>query len=602
MPIGFLFSFFFLANCKNINCIINIGDHYVDLSELKIANNNYHYVDSNPDNGNFSFRLCGDLIENDPLVPSCGYTVKGWAGAAYRLDAQGNLDCYQTAATDSFEVKVINDKEFHIQYGSDTDEEPGSVDEVHTIYEFHYEENQKTEDPVSVTVRDEAKNRFVTLTFQLNYKFLPNKPTPTPIPIFNPEYIQESKTKPGMGIRFNLSEFSRFDETYILDGENIDVQFSPGNYIDCPFPYNCRHYTPSSLYLCRAGNELRSKPKIKGIHEEKGFCSSFGVVSASITYDQSGLSEGEGVNVNYKSNDPSKSAKVFFSCDESLAPHELRLKTKITGDDKSVNIQMRTSDTCIRVATPVPDPIRGYCKTQVKVHGTDLLVDLRDLSQDSGYKVTNAKITDQDTGLVIEEGNTFIVHPCGALGCPSGFTCPKTKTNDDAISSFWNCHPSTGSCESIGSITTSDIAFEADDSVDGVVVRYGSSLFGNKNATIQYVCQEGANTPILESNATFDSTNKIYKIRMRHKSFCTPFSKKKKSLSGGAIFLILLAVIAFLYFVVGTIIVSIIKKEFTFINKEFWVEFGLCIKEACMRICSCSKASDNLMKSTYDKI
>lgn len=591
-------SFLLLADCKNTNCIINVGDKYVDLSNLKIANSNYHY--NHPTEGNFSFRLCGDLIENDPLVPPCGLSEKGWAGAANGLDAKGNTQCYQTAATDSFDAKKISDTQFTIEYGSDTDLEPGSVDEVHTIFDFNYIKQQTTEDPVSVDISDKAKDRIITLTFKINFEYLPNKPTPTPVPVFNPEFLKESQTKSGMGIRFNLSEFPSFTQTVQTDGENIEVDFSPGNFINCPFPYNCRHYTPSSLYLCRAGKSVSKQ--IKAVHEEKGYCSSFGVASTSTSFDQSGLSEGDGVNINYKSDDPSKSAKVFLKCDTTLDPHVLKLGSKLTGDDKTVSFTMRTSDTCIRTVTPVPDPIRGYCKHELTVHGTDLVVDLRDISQESGYEVNNAKITDEKTGKLIADDASFRIHPCGSLGCPTGYSCSTSQKNDEASSSFWKCLSSTHKCESIGSITSSDVSFEADNSVDGVVVRFGSSLFGNKNATIQYVCQEDANTPIVESNATFDSTNNVYKIRIRQKQFCTSSAKKSKSLSGGAIFLILLACIVFLYAVVGTIVLSVMKKEFTFPNKDFWIEFGLCIKEACTHICSCSKVSDNLMKSTYDKI
>lgn len=596
-----IFSLFFLASCSNPNCIINIGDRYVDLSNLKIANNNYHYTDE--EFGSFSFRLCGDLIENDPQVPSCGLSEKGWAGAANGKDAQGQTQCYQTAATDSLKVEKISDTEFHIQYGSDTDQEPTSVDEVRTIYEFHYTKQQSTEDPVSVKISDEAKNRFITLRFELNYQYLPYKPTPLPVPIFNPEFVQQSTTKQGMGIRFNLSEFQEFEQTTLYDDENIELQFSPGNFINCPFPYNCRHYTPSSLYICRAGKAVSSKKSnLNKIHEEKGYCSSYGIAGASTTFDQKGLSESDGVNVYYKNRDATKSAKVFFSCDESLSPHEIKLKSKMTGDENNINLEVRTSDTCIRVVTPVPDPVREYCHTEIKVHGTSLNVDLRDFGQGSGYKVNNVVIKDENTGSVIEKDVTFIISPCGALGCPTGFSCSTSKLNDEPISSFWKCSSSSHTCVSIASITTSDVIYEADDSVDGVVVRFGSSLFGNKNAAIQYVCQKGANTPILESNATFDSTNNIYKVRIRHNDFCTSSSNKKKKLSGGAIFLIILVVVAFLYFGVGTAILSFKNKEFTFINKGFWVEFGLCIKEAVTHIFSCSKISDNLMKSTYDKI
>ena len=136
-------------------------------------------------------------------------------------------------------------------------------------------------------------------------------------------------------------------------------------------------------------------------------------------------------------------------------------------------------------------------------------------------------------------------------------------------------------------------------------------MFGSKNAEIQYVCNKSVKTPVIEKNATFDSKDGVYKVRIQHQEFCVDDDDDDddddgsgnggKKLSGGAIFLIVLAVVVVAYLVVGTVVESVRNKAFTLPNKAFWVEFGLCIKEACVHMCSCSK-SEGLMKSTYDKI
>ncbi|OHT07265.1 hypothetical protein TRFO_24599 [Tritrichomonas foetus] len=576
-------TLFSLVTCKNDKCILDFDGVLIDLSELNIANNNYHYTSA--EWGEYAFRLCGDLDKSDSKVPACGVNVTGWAGAGIHSGK-----CYPTAATDSQIVTKLSATQFHVEYGADTDSEPGSVDEVHTIHEFDCVDTQVSGDPVSVSISDEGKNRYITLKYKINCIQLSNTPTPTPTPVCDPIFTKASTTKPGLGIQFDLREFKTLQHgPVIIDDGNYELHFAPGSYKQCPLPYNCRHITPASIYVCRAGDLVRksANQSLKSLQEQLGFCTSFGVASHALKFDQDGIQESDGVYARYNSNDLGKSANVYFKCNEKGDLHELTLASKMKGEGNVLNFTVTTPDVCIRTVTPVPDPAHRYCIHSSSFQNKNISFDLRDYNLATGYSGT-VKLSDTSTSTTANA--EFIIQPCGVLGCPTGYSC-----GSEVESSFWKCTDKT--CVSVGDITTGDLHLDRSDA-NSISAKFGSSLYGTKTASILYTCSESHSEMTIESNATVDA-NGIYSVRVKGQMFCP---KIKKGISAGAIFLIILASVIFLYILFGTLIMSLLRAHLTFPNQNFWIQFGLCVKEAVMFIFTCGKGADMTMKSTYDKV
>lgn len=574
----------FVAPIFAQTCVFNVGGKNIDLSYLTITKQNYFYHHS--EWGDFNIRLCDDLIQ-DGTLPSCVQNTIGWAGVGVT-----NGKCYQTAATDSFVVKKISESQFTITYGSDTDSEPTSIDQVQTTHLFQCVDSNTSIDPININIDDINKNRILTLTYQIICNFVPATPSPTPA--VDMSFSKESQTQSGLGILFNLNELGDMDREIAYSDDNYQFVFSPGKYVNCPFPYNCQHETNSSLYVCHTGKIMNGANIIS---EPKGYCSSFAVPNSQMAFSQNGISEDQGVKVHYTDSNNKRTADIYFKCDTSKPLHEISLDGKPNGDDAHVEFTVRTPDTCIRAPTPVPDPLHRYCTYQPSGYSSPIF-DLFRLNQDAVSGI-NGVVYNEETGVVIENHLMFFIQPCGSIECPSGYSC---SSNDEIQkSSFWKCSSTTKQCMSVANVTTGNLVFENIN--NKLVGRFGSTLFGKKNAEMFFTCNPNEKSLGVDPNVYYNTKDDVYRITLINEAFCWNQNDSSNSLSGGAIFLIVLLVVVVLYIAIGMIYIYVRNGSLGFPNKNFWMEFGLCIREACIYIFTCNRRNaDNLMKSTYDKI
>ena len=582
----FLAFLLFLTSCSNDLCLFDVDGTMIDLSDLRVAKENYHYTD--PTYGEFVFHICGDLLKSDADVPSCGVENAGWSGAA--VDNDGN--CYLTAASDSFTVTKTTDTTFHIEFAADTDKEPDSIDEVRTVYDFVCDDSTNTE-PLGVSVRDEAHNRYIIIQHSVKCDS-PYQPTPQPTPVGNMVFTKASTTKQGLGIQFNLSEFEVLERGPISqDGGQYELIFGPGHLIKCPFPYNCQHITPSSLYVCRSGNLARRNDNLGAFNFDKGYCASYGIANSSIQFNQDGISESEGVYAKYLSNDAGKTANVFFKCDASSKSHVLSLVSMKSNNDQ-LEVSVRTSDSCIRTVTPVPDPSHEFCVHSSIQSSHKVEFDLRELNVLHGY---SQDVTITNLGNQQKTATKVVMQPCGALSCPDNYNC-----GSETRSSFWKCVDN--SCESAGDVAAGDFHLTRT-GVEVTTAEFGSSLYGAKTASVEYRCDINADSIYIDQSGTLDSSGKTT-IKVYGKEFCpldkTPEEEGGDGLSGGAIFLIILVCVVVAYFGFGIIIIYIKDHTFSIPNKSFWIEFGACIKASLSFIFSCGKSVDSNLQSKYDAI
>lgn len=193
---------------------------------------------------------------------------------------------------------------------------------------------------------------------------------------------------------------------------------------------------------------------------------------------------------------------------------------------------------------------------------------------------------------------------------PSGYEIlDNENSNDNALANIWRCfNASNGKryCHSAGNVKTGLYYDVITDELDGGVSLNYDGGYGGWETHIQIIC----NRSVPETKIDFDDVGLLVAnfnvpIIFAHTSMaCLVDSPKptpapvifdRNSITGGAIFLFILTVVALIYVAVGFLFGFVRYGSIDMPNKEFWREFALDLETAVVFIFTCGKrASTNI--------
>ena len=549
------------ALCGNPDCVFNVNGSLFDLSSLTIANSNY--VHDVPDYGQFTFRLCGPMLDS-PTLPSC---ARSGFSAACVTPVGG---CYLAGAVDSMKVELLPGEEFDfkIEYGANTGDEGRRISEVITIHQFACDPSKTQGVPEKVEIDEHNRNRYITLSYRTR-EACPRQvspPTPTPRPQFN-DVLDVQGPDPSWAIHLNLSDFSAGEASVFVENEHRELFYSPAGTIPCPFPYNCRGVREASVFLCTTGDSLGNS-----LDNTRGDCIAYGVAGSDTVIEKGSV---DGARVVYKS-PQGQTANVGWKCEDTDLPlHEFKFYSNPSGDTNTVNFDVKALDACFR-KNPYPE----YCAWS----GNGLSFDLRTMNNGNTGISQDVEISQYSGDIV--KGKMFL-QPCGLMRCPADYDC-----DDFVNSSVWLCNADKN-CYSVGNAMTGDFELDVGSAIKAV---YRDPV-RKTEITITYACDRAIEGLAIEQNGT-QSGDSMFQIRVLGNAFCV--KADNDNLTGGAIFLICLGIAALIYFVGGTILVSVNTGVISIPHPEFWAEFGECVKDGFMFIATCGRGAAS--RNMYDSI
>ena len=556
-------ALFACARAANPDCVFNINGSLFDLSSLEIANSNYVYDAG--DYGTFTFRLCGPMISGSS-TPPC--SRPGFSAACVTKDGA----CYLAGAVDSAEVELLPGEEFDfkIEYGANTGDEGRRISQVITIHQFACDESRSTGIPDKVEIDEHNRNRYITLSYRTR-EACPKKvdpPTPTPRPNVAGVLDVVSEVDASWSMHLNLSEFAAGETSVFVENEHRELFYSPGGTVRCPFPYNCRGVRDASVFLCTTGDTIAN-----ALDNTRGDCIAYGVAGPDTVIERGAKSDG--AKVTYRSAQ-GESVTVGWNCEDTdLAHHEFKFYSMPSGDDKNLAFEVKALDACF-----LKNPYPSYCAW----NGDGLEFDLRLMN--GGKEGISQDVDISQYSGEIMKGKIFL-QPCGLIRCPSGYNCEGFVN-----SSAWLCN-SDKMCYSVGNAMTGEFQLTVNDEAKALY----QDPVRKTGIEVRYVCDAGTNGLVIERNAT-QSSDAMFQIRALSNAFCK--GKGKSGITGGAIFLIIVAVGFLLYFSVGTLVVFLTTGFIKIPNSEFWFLFGECIKDGFLFLATCGRQGP--LRNEYDSI
>lgn len=207
-------------------------------------------------------------------------------------------------------------------------------------------------------------------------------------------------------------------------------------------------------------------------------------------------------------------------------------------------------------------------------------------------------------GLSPFEDVNIFYSPIDRIPCPDGYSCPGMEKGN-----IWKCWKNTtGSfCYVIGNAEYG-VTMELAPNLDYIHADVAATYYGGANgarSTILFVCNHSVPmnqvwmAPV--GIQRFAGPAAVGIFYLHTKNVCWDVHPYTADVTGGAIFLTLLAIGGALYFAGGAVVLFFLKGTVSVPQQEFWVEFALCVKTAVIFLATCGKKTV-VGNASYDAI
>jgi hypothetical protein len=163
---------------------------------------------------------------------------------------------------------------------------------------------------------------------------------------------------------------------------------------------------------------------------------------------------------------------------------------------------------------------------------------------------------------------------------------------DSELTNVWRCVRDSSLGEYCSSIGNGSYGLEwrmiGESAISGVGVRYRGG-YGGWETEIQFLCNwsiDGCQI-VVDDVGEFQSDGLIV-IRLRGREFCPGYEFRMK-MTGGAMFLLVVALIVILYLGIGTIVLWVRKGGLDFPNRVFWEGAAESVRFAVLFIVTCGR-------------
>lgn len=422
----------------------------------------------------------------------------------------------------------------------------------------------------------------------------PIQPTPTPYPTVSPLMAIYNDTN---YVEFSLDKLKQifFEGTVLVthkgETSNLLMNWHPWILSDCPVGYNCDDFVLANLWMCWTENNnltkychpvadkyisVDARMAIPGSDEvSNGIVLNYGggygfetkIAASCNPFDTESFKFDEGVDITYYDDN---NGKLLIILDSKLACSK-RFETP--------NLP----------PTPAPTPTAN---PQAKVN--------RQFTSDeinNQVMTLNLNEFDSVNQIVLVKSNHNVYksflsfNPKGVDTCPNGFECLSGSK-----STVWNCLNSTTKnnvCIPIGDDRFGihyqlSYGYTNNNEPQGIIATY-SSGYNEYSSKIYFFCNKNLLSDIVV-NQTGELINNEYRFYIETSKVCSiPVIEHRSNITGGAIFLIIVATISSLYIGVGMLAIFVRTGQVGLPNSVFWQEFGECVQIAVIYIISCGK-------------
>lgn len=566
---------------ERYQCGANINGNLFDITKLANGRKNGRDQINLDNNDRYYFKMCSTLTTDDlpPLSPDptdisvmrCNYS---------------SHECASAIPLQSFDWKLINPdnaNEGVIYYAAG---EPFIDPEDKKYYTIDFEIQFKCDPSSTATdvdytyqIHNESNEVFVRIQFQTAYGCPKTTVPPTPTPSFNPDcqftYYLLPLSKYGFHADFKLLNGGPYGIRSALtvaepEGEKDRILFyQPCERMKCPLNYTCTSNEYSSAWLCSKDNRL---------------CESYGLISEDgIDAEIEHFSRESAVRIihHLANSNTGKSISLNVGCNRKYEyDHFAFTPNASISTSNKLEVEASTHDVCYGYnPKPIPPFANDVCAVKSSSFG---VLNLSLLNQENGY-ITTIPNTKQ----------TLYFQPCGGLNCPSESQC-----DGDTNATIWLCDDTAGyhDCIAYG-LLENNLTYTFLSSHTLSVDYFGDR---KRLAAVTFSCDEQVDSSTLRLPEKVELDGTRLHFRVYSSRFCAATSSNK-SLSGGAIFLIILAVGIVLYVGITMLIVYFRTGKIEPPNKEFWIEFFACVSTAFLFIIRCGNHG-NSVQTRYDAI
>lgn len=316
-----------------------------------------------------------------------------------------------------------------------------------------------------------------------------------------------------------------------------------------------------------------------------------------------------GLNINLqKANDIDSGVRIHYngafgaqleidiSCDQS-ATHRLDITNIVMDYTHFGNTHRWYLNTSLEIAcsnkfqpavtpypsnTPEPSGETPETSFKTEIDGQTIELDLKKLKSVDGYVASGF------SGKYAH--NQLLFSPIKKLNCPKGKACPDNYQEGNA----WLCVNDSTYCYPIGNMDyglTMRKLGTKDDLYGGVTVNYDGGLYGSE-VHFNFFCDETLreNELLLKPIDIAPPPGKIHAITFLTSNVCPSIPMTLRQTTGGAYFLLILAVAFVGYFGIGTFVMYVLTGGISVPFESFWTEFFECVTTAVVFIFTCGKS------------
>lgn len=458
-------------------------------------------------------------------------------------------------------------------------------------------------------------------------------PSPTPTPQYQPEcdYVDRIDDNITFGINGNLNELNDgpfgIKKELVINGFKKILYYQPCERMLCPPLFNCSTNGYSSAWLCEINGNNRT-------------CESYGVGVENVDFhplDSSHLENG--MLLHLEDSQTKKSVDFTLQCvDENNYPEgHIKWPSVGTISDNTLSLLGSAAEMCIRpipTTTPVPENV---CIYNSEIYD-DKIVSMNLIDLNFGTKGWEKDV--KIVGDRSHPNSKLLYQPCGSMICPEGVFCEGDEDaqvwlcydDDDAIKTCigYGLYKNNVTLELYipGSLSSglqakykgdmkrkANVVFLCDEYLDHYSIKLPETVtitsrsisffvYSSQACPIDSILPTETLKPTQTQTKTYSPTSTEYPSQTPIET-STPKpsdgsddAHKRAKITGGAIFLIVIAILIVLYLSIGLIVIYVKDGVVRIPNEAFWQSFGQCVIIGATYIFTCGKKNPQITLDT----
>jgi hypothetical protein len=318
--------------------------------------------------------------------------------------------------------------------------------------------------------------------------------------------------------------------------------------MQCPPGYRCSENSYSSVWLCTSA----------------GNCDSYGLVGdgMEVTPSVSGMAVMQ-LNVVHRHPNGNLLTNLTLKCNPVFEGDHFQWLEAASVANGQLQLTALTSAACtVESPTPLPVPPGEMC--DMAFH--EKVLDLLEYTRAEGGWQASVSITGDGSGVA-----ELYYQPCAGIACPEGMRC-----EGDDQGTVWLCQ--NGDCVGYGLFENNVSGVGVDEVEPYIVVHYSGDR--HREAAVSYKYDSGTKQGELRmpGEVRVEGTVLYFDVGMW---------PSRKSVSGGAVFLIIVEAIAVVYIAFGVLYGLGIGGRIGLPNPAFWEEVWLSLRIGVLTIIPC---------------